>query len=294
MRRSFWFSRRACCEPTDWRSSASSRSSRAIALRSARPAMIAASLSALASWAPVIPVVLRATSVRSRSSAERLALGVGAQDRLAAVAVRRRDQHLAVEAARSQQRVVELVDVVGGGDDDHRAGVALESVELDQQLVERLLALTGAAVAASTTARAPDRVELVDEDHRTARLARFLEQPPDAGGTPPDEHLDEARARGGEEVDAGLRGHRPRQHRLAGPGRAEEQHAARRLGAERGEAVGVAQPLGDVHQLVLGGVDALHLLPEHRLGLARLHRLRLGRAHRAAHQPEEDEAAGRP
>ena len=131
--------------------------------------MIAASLSALASWAPVIPVVLRATSVRSRSAAERLALGVGAQDRLAAVAVGRRDQHLAVEAARAQQRLVELVDVVGGGDHDHRARVALEAVELDQQLVERLLALAGAAVAAAAAARAADRVELVDEDHRAAR-----------------------------------------------------------------------------------------------------------------------------
>jgi hypothetical protein len=55
------------------------------------------------------------------------------------------------------------------------------------------------------------------------------------------------------------------------------------------EAVWVAQPLSDVHQLVLGRVDSLNLLPEHRLGLARLHRLRLGRAHRAAHQLEEDE-----
>ena len=214
---------------------------------------------------------------------------MGAQDRLAAVAVRRRDQHLAVEAARSQQRLVELVDVVGGGDHDHRAGIALEAVELDQQLVERLLALAGAAIATAATARSPDRVELVDEDHGPARLARLLEQPPDAGGTPPDEHLYEARARGGEEVDAGLGGDRPRQHRLAGPRGAEEQHAARRLRAERGEALGVAQPLGDVHQLVLGRVDALHLVPEHRLGLARLHRLRLGRAHRAAHQREEDE-----
>ena len=251
--------------------------------------MIAASLSALASWAPVIPVVLRATSVRSRSAAERLALGVRAQDRLAAVAVGRRDQHLAVEAARPQQRLVELVDVVGGGDHDHRPGVLLEAVELDQQLVERLLALARAAISTAAAARSPDRVQLVDEDDGPARLARLLEQAADAGGSPPHEHLHEARARGREEVDAGLRGDRPRQHRLAGPRRAEEQHAARRLRAERGEALGVAQPLGDVHQLVLGGVDPLHLLPEHRLGLARLDRLRLGRPERAAQQRHEDD-----
>ncbi len=220
---------------------------------------------------------------------ERLAFGVRAKDRLAPVAVRRCHEHLAVEAPGPQQRVVELVDVVGGGDDDHRAGIALEPVQLDQQLVERLLALARSAVAAPTTPRAPHRVELVDEDHRPARLARLFEQPPDPGCTPPDEHLDEARSRGGEEVDPGLCRHRPRQHRLAGPGRAEEQHAAGRLSAESGEAVGVAQPLGDVHQLVLGRVDALHLLPEHRLRTAGLDRLGLGGAHRGAHKAQEDE-----
>ena len=125
----------------------------------------------------------------------------------------------------------------------------------------------------------------------TARpgLARLLEEAADAGGAAADEHLDEARARGGEEVDPGLGGDRAGEHRLAGAGRAVEQHAARRLGAERLEALRVLEPLGDVHQLVLGGVDALDLLPEHRLGLARLDRLRLGRPHRAAQQHEEDE-----
>ena len=125
----------------------------------------------------------------------------------------------------------------------------------------------------------------------TARpgLARLLEEAADAGRAAADEHLDEARAGGGEEVDPGLGGDRPRQHRLAGAGRAVEQHAARRLGAERGEAVRFAQPLGHVHQLVLGRVDALDLVPEHRRGLARLHRFRLGRADRAAASGEEDE-----
>ena len=220
--------------------------------------------------------------------AERLALGVRAQDRLAAVAVRRRDQHLAVEAAWAQQRFVELVDVVGGGDHDHRAGVALEAVELDQQLVQRLLLLAG-ATAAVAAAGAADGVELVDEDHRAPGLARLLEQAPDPRRATADEHLDEAGAGGGEEVDPGLGGDRPRQHRLAGAGGAVEEHPAWRLGAEGGEALRFAQPLGHVHQLVLGGVDSLDFLPEDRFGLARLDRLRFGRPHRAAQQFEEDE-----
>src|ERR1700742_4134988 len=137
MRRSLRLRRRACWEPTDWRSSASSTSSRWISVWPARPAMIAASFSALASWAPVIPVVLRATSVRSRSSASGL-------------------------PSAGERRVASRPSRAGG-EDDHRPLLLLEAVELHQQLVQRLLALGGAAVAAAG-AVAADRVELVDED----------------------------------------------------------------------------------------------------------------------------------
>ena len=224
--------------------------------------------------------------------AERLALGVGAEDRLAAVAVGRGDEDLAVEAPGPQQRVVELVDVVGGGDHDHRAGVALEAVELDQELVERLLALAGAAVAAAAereppiassssmkiTARPALRASLKRRRMRAAprptNISTKLEPEAEKKSTP------------------GLGGDGAGQHRLAGPGRPVEQDAARGLGAERREALRFLQPGGDVDQLVLGGVDPLHLLPEHRLGLARLDRFRLGFAHRAAQQREEDQHQG--
>ena len=126
----------------------------------------------------------------------------------------------------------------------------------------------------------------------TARpgLPRLLEQAPDPRRAPADEHLDEARARGGEEVDPRLGGDRTREHRLAGAGRAEEEDAAGRLRAEGREPIGVAEPRGDVHQLVFGRVDSLDLLPEDGLGLARLDRLRLGRAERPAQQRDEDES----
>ncbi len=213
---------------------------------------------------------------------------MGAEDLLAAFAVGWRDQHLAVEAAGAQQRLVELVDVVGGGDHDHHAGVFLEPVELDQELVQRLL-LLAAGAAAFAAAGAADGVDLVDEDHRPAGLARFLEKAADAGGAAADEHLDEARARGGEEVDPGLGGDRPGEHRLAGTRRAIEEDTTRRPGAEAGEALRFAQPLGHVHQLVLGRVDSLDFVPEDRLRLARLDRFRLGRADRRPQQFEEDD-----
>ena len=289
IRRSFGVSRRACWEPTDWRSSASSRSSRASAARPGPPGDDRRLVERVGELGAGHPGRLAGHVGQVEVGPQRLSLGVRAQDRLAAVAVRRRDQHLAVEAPRPQQRLVELVDVVGGGDHDHRPRVLLEPVELDQQLVQRLLALARAAIPTAAAARPPDRVQLVDEDDGSSRLPRLLEQAPDAGGSPPHEHLDEARSRRREEVDSRLRGDRPREHRLAGPRRAEEQHAARRLRAERLEALRLAQPFRHVDQLVLGGVDALHLLPEHGLGLARLDRLRLGRAERAAQQRDEDQ-----
>ena len=98
----------------------------------------------------------------------------------------------------------------------------LEAVHLDQQLVERLLAL-GVVVRAALAA---DGVDLVDEDDRRALLARHREQPPDAGGAEAGEHLDERGGRLREEVRARLVGDGLGQQRLAGAGRPVQQDAA--------------------------------------------------------------------
>ena len=103
-----------------------------------------------------------------------------------------------------------------------------EAVHLDEQLVERLLAL-GVVVRAALAA---DGVDLVDEDDRRAVLARDLEQAPDARGAEAGEHLDERRGRLREEVRARLVGDGLGQQRLAGAGRAVQQDAARHRGPE--------------------------------------------------------------
>ena len=73
----------------------------------------------------------------------------------------------------------------------------------------------------------PIGVELVDEDDRRRRLLGLREQVTHARGADADDHLDELRRRHLEERHARLAGDRARQQRLAGPGRAAEQHAAR-------------------------------------------------------------------
>ena len=106
----------------------------------------------------------------------------------------------------------------------------LEAVHLDQQLVERLLALVVAAAEAGTTMPA-DGVDLVDEDDAGGVLLALLEQVAHPGGADADEHLDEVRAGDREERDVGLAGDRPGQQGLAGSGRAYQQHALGDLAA---------------------------------------------------------------
>ena len=216
--------------------------------------------------------------------AQRLVARVDLEDVLATAHVGRRDEDLAVEAARAQQRGVELLEQVRGGHHDDLAGVR-EAVHLHQQLVERLLAL-GVVVRAAARA---DRVELVDEDDRRRVLARLAEQAPDARGAEAGEHLDERRRRLREELRARLVGDGLGQQRLAGAGRPVQQDALRHLRAERAEALGVAQEVDDLVQLVLGLVDAGDLAPADLLPRRGLDLHRLGPRHELQRAPQQED-----
>src|SRR3989449_9509728 len=76
--------------------------------------------------------------------------------------VRAVDRDLPVEAAWPEQSRIEHIRSVGGGDQDDPLG-RIEAVHLDQELVERLLALIMSAPQAST-AQPADGVDLIDED----------------------------------------------------------------------------------------------------------------------------------
>jgi len=69
--------------------------------------------------------------------------------------------------------IAEHVGPVGGGDDDD-AVVGLETVHLDEQLVQGLLALVVTAAEAGAT-MAADGVDLVDEDDARRLLLGLLE-----------------------------------------------------------------------------------------------------------------------
>src|SRR5206468_4420193 len=94
---------------------------------------------------------------------ERLATGVDPKDPLPTVDVRPLDRDVPVEAAGTAQRGVEDVRPVGRPDHDDAAG-DVEAVHLDEQLVERLLALIRSARGAPGAALTTGGVQLVDED----------------------------------------------------------------------------------------------------------------------------------
>ena len=171
---------------------------------------------------------------------------------------------MAVETARTQQRGIEHVGTVGGGDQDD-AFIGLEAVHLDQQLVQRLLALVIAAAEAGA-AMAADRVDFVDEDDAGRVLLGLLEHVAHAAGADADEHLDEVGARDGEEGHIRFAGDGAREQRLAGARRADQQHALGDAAAQALEFLRVAQEVDDLLQLFLGLVDAGDILEGHPAG----------------------------
>ena len=212
---------------------------------------------------------------------QRHLLHVHGEDLLAAVDVGARHDHLAVEAARAQQRRIEHVGPVGRGDDDD-AFIGLEAVHLDQQLVQRLLALV-IAVAEAGAAMAADGVDLVDEDDARRRFLGLLEHVAHAAGADADEHLDEVRAGDGEEGHARLAGDGAGEQGLAGAGRADQQRALGDLAAEPGELARVLQIFDDLLELLARLVDAGDVGEGHPALLLGQHPgAALAEAHRAA------------
>ncbi len=93
-----------------------------------------------------------------------LALGMHLEDLLPTLDVGAIDNDLTVEPARAEQRRVEDVRSVGRSNDDH-SGFDVETVQFDEQLVERLLTFVMPAAETGAT-MATDRIDLVDEHDR--------------------------------------------------------------------------------------------------------------------------------
>jgi hypothetical protein len=129
-----------------------------------------------------------------------------------------------------------------------------------------------------------ERVEFVDENDRRRVLTRLLEQIAHPGGADADEHLDKLGAGDRKERHPRLAGNGTSEQCLAGPRRADQQHALGRAAAETSVCHGILQKVDDLDQLVLGFVDTGDI-GEGDLGL--LLDIDLGAALADRHQPAE-------
>ncbi len=96
-------------------------------------------------------------------------------------------------------------------------------------------------------------------------LLRLLEQLADPRGPEPHEHLDELARVQREERHVRLARHRPREERLAGAGRPDEQEAARDPPAQRAVPSRAPEEVDDLDELVLGLIDAGDVGEAHRI-----------------------------
>mmetsp|Transcript_33386 Transcript_33386/g.84109 ORF Transcript_33386/g.84109 Transcript_33386/m.84109 type:complete len:492 (-) Transcript_33386:550-2025(-) len=145
------------------------------------------------------------------------------QDLLPPDLIRPLHRHPAVKATGAQQRLVEHLRAVGGGDaDDEVLLVAVEAVQLREQLVERLLALVVADRAQARVAPLGHGVDLVDEHDRGRLLARVGEELTHAHGAHAHVQLHKLAGGDGEKRHARLARNRLGEERLAGAGRAPQ------------------------------------------------------------------------
>src|ERR1019366_5354920 len=130
----------------------------------------------------------------------------------------------------------------------------LEPAHLNQQLVERLLALV-VTTSQAGAALAAHGVDLVHEDDAGRVLLGLVKEVAHPAGADPDEHLDELRAGDAEEGHARLAGHRLGEEGLAGSRRADQEDALGDASPDGGELIRVLEELDDLAELLLGLVD---------------------------------------
>ena len=181
---------------------------------------------------------------------QRFAAGMDAQDGFPSINIWRINDDLPIESARPQERAIEHVRTIGGGQNDHTR-VSGESVHFDEQLVERLFPFI-VDRADVNTPLASDGIQLVNE-HDTGGLGfGLLKQIANARGADTHEHLDKIAAAEREEGDVGFARHGFGQQGFSGPGRANEQNPFWDVGANRFIALRMFEKINHFLQLILG------------------------------------------
>src|SRR5258707_3210122 len=180
-----------------------------------------------------------------------------AENLFASANIRKRHYNAAVKASRTQQRGIQHIRTVRGGNQSY-AFVRFKAIHRDQQLVERLCALIVSA-AESGSAMAPDCVNFVNKDDAGSILLALLKQVADAACAHADEHLYKVRTGNREERNVGFAGNCPGQQGFACSRMSYQQYALGNASAQLLEFLRFAQELNDLAQLFLRFVHSSHV-----------------------------------
>src|SRR3989344_1236478 len=197
---------------------------------------------------------------------ELLAARVDREDRLAVVDVGKVEDHAPVEAAGAEERRIENIGPVRRRKHNDLR-IAVETVHLDEDLVQGLFALVVPAAQPSAPLAA-HRVYLIDEENGRGGALRGLEGVAGSGCAYADEHLNELRGRDIKERPARLARDRAGEKRLPRARRAHEEHAARDARADVQELFWILQKINDLLEFLLRLFEARDVLKGRTILLA--------------------------
>ncbi len=181
------------------------------------------------------------------------------EDGLALFQVRKLHVYLPVEAAGTQQRLVEYVSPVSGCKYYHSA-VGAEAVHLRQQLVEGILTFVIGPHVGIAAAGTPHGIDLINEYYAGSLLLGLLEEIPHPRCTHANEHLHEVGSGDGEERHVGLSRHCLGEQRLACSRRTHQQCTLGYLAAQGGVLLRILEEVNDLHHLGLGLLKPCHIV----------------------------------
>lgn len=181
------------------------------------------------------------------------------------------EEDMPVESSRSQKRRIENIGAIGCGHDNDM-GALLEAIHLREDLIERLLALVMTSAKACSSTLSPDRINLIDEDDAGGIALGACEEVTHAACANSDKHLDEFRARDGEEGHARFPRDCAGKEGFARARGSDEEDALGDLCADIEILLGTLEEVHDFHEVFLRFVASCHIFE------SRLHLLGIGDA----------------
>src|SRR3989344_1623322 len=156
---------------------------------------------------------------------KRLSFCMNLENRLTLFDIGKIQNNSPIKPTRAKKRGIENVGAIGRRYDNNLIS-RLKAVHLNKNLVERLLTLIVPA-AKTSTAMAPDRINLIDKNNRGSGFLCRAKQIPHARSADADKHLDKFRRRNMEKRHARLPRNCAGKKSLSGARRAHKENTAR-------------------------------------------------------------------